>query len=316
MNQDYFTLLGVARDASDEQIRHAYRRLAMRHHPDRNLGNAAPAEMRFKAIKQAYETLADPERRADYEASLDGLAAGEEAPAEAARGEDVRCEIEIPLEMAVFGGRHELQAKIAVRCEACSGSGVDGETEPPRCPDCFGIGKVYAGFSRNACPRCEGSGRLRVACRPCRGRGLTRRLRKVAIGVPAGVVEGTVIRVPEAGSDSLQGGTPGAIYCKVRIAPHARYRVDGQDLHADVTLDCVTALLGGTIETETPWGAASVTVPELTRAGDLLQVDGRGLQNRRDGSRGHLFLRATIDLPQELTRLNAMQRTALRMWFA
>ena len=316
-SHDLYAILGVSGDATNDQIRKAYRMLAMRHHPDRNPENTALAETRFKNIQHAYETLIDPDRRAQYHETLDALrrpGKQRQADPQAEPGEDARCGIAIPLEVAAFGGRCEVTTKVGKRCRTCQGNGTDPDRQNT-CPDCRGWGWTAVGFMRSPCLPCQGTGQLKVKCRACMGRGLVRRTRTVVVGVPAGVVDGMVVRVVEGGSDSKGDGAPGSLYCTVSIALHPRYRVEGRDLHADLTLDFVTAVLGGHVEVQTIWGPVTAQIPELTRAGDIIRIEARGLPDRRSGEKGDLLLRASLDLPEDLTTLNALQRSILKMWF-
>src|SRR5512144_2101908 len=338
--EDYYRVLGVERDASTEELKKAYRKLALRYHPDRNPGDKE-AEHRFKEINEAYEVLRDDQKRAAYDrfghAAFEHGAAGdggfgpgfgtgfadifEEVFGDCmggrrgggrttGRGSDLRYNLEISLERAFAGSKSTIRVPAAVRCEACKGSGSAGGAAPDTCSTCRGAGRVRAqsGFFtvERTCPSCGGSGQMiRDACRSCGGAGRMQREKALQVTIPAGVEDGTRIRL--AGE---RGGPPGDLYIFVTVAPHRLFQRDGADIHCRVPLPMTTAALGGTIEVPTVNGErARISIPPGTQSGASFRLRGKGMTILRHQARGDMYVEAMVETPVKLTE---RQRQLLR----
>lgn len=332
---DLYILLGVQQGASEAEIKRAYRRLARRLHPDINPGDRMAAA-RFQQILEAYETLIDPDRRSrydaghaaveepaaprgfegfdfstrgvDYSASFGDLFAevlserGTRAPAE--RGADLHLEVEVGFEEALAGGERAITLIRRDHCRGCAGTGrARGHTGA--CAGCQGSGAVrsvrgHMVFSRN-CPACGGTGRQRPRpCEVCGGSGQETRSERVMLPVPEGIVDGGNIRVPGLGNAGAAGGPPGDLYVTVRVAPHAVYRREGDDLHMQVPVAVHEAGLGAKVEVATPAGPARVRVPPGTQTGQRFRLRGYGAPSIRSGQRGDLIVEVRIMLPKLL----------------
>ncbi len=340
--RDYYAVLGVAQDASAEEIKRAYRKLAMQYHPDRNPGDKS-AEARFKEVNEAYEVLKDPEKRAAYDryghAAFDpaagagprggfagGFAGGgsfadifdemfsefiggaRRGGAAAGRGADLRAQVEITLEEAFSGKKASLRVPTSVVCEACKGTGSEGGQPPVICPTCGGTGKIRAqqGFFliERTCPTCGGAGKtVRDPCRVCRGTGRVQRDRSLSIDIPAGVEDGTRLRIAGAGEAGFRGGPAGDLYVDVVIKPHPLFQREGANIYCRVPLRMTTAALGGTIEVPTiDGGRAKVTIPAGTQTGDQFRLRGKGMSVLRSAARGDMFIQVAVETPVNLTK--------------
>ncbi len=333
---DLYVVLGVAHGASEADIKRAYRRLARRYHPDINPGDRV-AEARFRQILHAYETLIDPQRRSrydsgqgeapdgrrtsgfegfdfssrgvDYSASFGDLFAEVLAergarPAPRERGADLHQEIALSFDEALRGAERTLTVTRREQCRACAGAGTT-RVSPGACPACHGTGAIrsvrgHMVFSRN-CASCGGTGQGRARpCDLCAGAGQETRTDTVTVRIPPGVSDGHRVRIAAKGNAGLRGGHPGDIYLTVRVAPHAEFRREGDDLHLVVPIAIHEAALGARIEIPTPDGVARLRVPPGTQSGQRFRLRERGVPSPRDGRRGDLVVEARLMLPRIL----------------
>ena len=342
--EDYYALLGVARDASHAEIKRAFRRLARELHPD--VSEAPDAERRFRAIAEAYEVLSDPERRraydrfghagvrsggfgpvaADFGSLSDVFAAffgetlfgqGPGAGPRPARGPDVAALVEIGLADVLTGTTLHVQIRVARDCEACGGTGAAPGTTPVTCPGCGGAGVVQQ-VSRtvlgqmirsSACPRCDGSGRIvETPCERCEGDGRTLEDAPLELEIPAGIHDGQRIRVRGAGHAGTLGGPPGDVYVTVRVATLEGVERDGDDLRVRAAVTMTEAALGTTVTVPTPEGPLEVELSPGTQPGTVHTVRGRGMPSLETGRRGDLLVGVDVRVP---TRLTGEQRAEL-----
>ena len=334
----YYDVLGCGKDASIEEIKGAYRKLAKELHPDRNPGDHS-CEHRFKEINEAYDVLKDGDRRAAYDRfghaafenggggrpngfgfdfassftdvfdDLFGEFMGGRRARRQNRGGDLRYNMEITLEEAFAGKAAEVRVNTAVPCEACTGSGAQPGTRAESCPTCAGAGKVRAqqGFFtiERTCPNCQGTGRfVRNPCKTCRGSGHVQKERTLAVSIPPGVEEGTRIRLSGEGQAGFNGGPPGDLYIFISIAQHPIFQRDGHDLHCRAPVSFITASLGGVIEVPTcDGGRAKVTIPEGTQNGRQIRLRSKGMPVLRGGGMaGDLYVEIAVETPVKLTR--------------
>lgn len=331
--RDYYEVLGVARNASETELRTAYRRLAMKYHPDRNDGDVA-AEESFKEVKEAYETLSDPRKRAAYDqfghAGLDGAAGmggrgaggfadifsdvfgdifsgGARRGASMFRGADLRYSLELSLEEAVRGTEVKIEVPTLEVCEECTGSGVRGGGKPDVCPTCHGHGdvRIQQGFFaiQQTCPRCRGTGSIVTdPCPGCQGRGRTETSKTLSVKVPAGVDSGDRIRLTGEGEPGENGGPPGDLYVQILVKPHPIFTREGPDLRCEVPINFVLAALGGNIEVPTLDGRATIQIPSGTQTGKVFRLRGKGVTPVRGGPPGDLLCRVQLETPVNLTK--------------
>jgi molecular chaperone DnaJ len=336
--RDFYEVLGCRKDASIEEIKGAYRKLAMEYHPDRNQGDDG-SEQRFKELSEAYEVLKDGDKRAAYDRfghaafengaggrpngfgfdfatsftdvfdDLFGELMGGKRGRRQNRGGDLRYNMEITLENAFAGKAAEIRVNTAVACEICNGNGAEPGSKPEACSTCSGAGKIRAqqGFFtiERTCPNCHGSGRVvRNPCKPCRGSGHVQKERTLAVNIPAGVEEGTRIRLTGEGQAGFNGGPPGDLYIFLSVAPHPIFQRDGHDLHCRAPVSFVTAALGGSIEIPTlDGGRSKVSIPEGTQGGRQIRVRGKGMPVLRGGGmKGDLYVEIAVETPVRLTR--------------
>lgn len=340
---DYYEILGVPRNASEADIKKAYRRLAMKHHPDRNAEDKA-AEAKFKEVQEAYDVLCDPQKRAAYDqfghAGVEGggagqgfygaagasafadifgdvfgdiFGAGRRPGARAHRGEDLRYTLELSLEDAVRGTEVRIRVPTLATCGACRGSGArsGGATT---CGTCGGLGQVrlQQGFFsiQQTCPHCRGSGKIIAhPCPECRGEGRTRQSKTLSVKVPAGVDEGDQIRLAGEGASGERGAGAGDLYVQIKITPHPIFKREQDDLYCEVPISFATAALGGEIEIPTLGGRATLKVPPETQPERVFRLRGKGVQNVRTAHIGDLYCRVTVEVPVKLT---AHQRELLK----
>ncbi|MDQ2695525.1 MAG: molecular chaperone DnaJ [Pseudomonadota bacterium] len=332
--RDYYEILGVARNASEDELKKAYRRLAMKHHPDRNPGDAV-AEEHFKEAKEAYEVLSHPQKRAAYDqfghAGVTAAAGGQSGfggtsftdifgdvfgdifsnmrggPQQAYRGADLRYTLDLSLEEAVFGTTAKVRIPTLVTCEACSGSGAKAGTKPVTCPTCNGVGQVrmQQGFFsiQQTCPRCRGRGVvIPDPCAACRGSGRVEEQKTLSVKVPAGVDNGDRIRLSGEGEAGENGGPAGDLYVQIRVKPHPLFTREANDLYCEVPISFATAALGGELEIPTLDGRVSLRVPPETQTGRLFRLRGKGVKSVRGGAVGDLLCRVVVETPVNLTR--------------
>jgi molecular chaperone DnaJ len=332
--RDYYTVLDVARTASEAEIKKSYRRLAMKYHPDRN-PNDQESEEKFKEAKEAYEVLTDPQRRAIYDQhGHEGLSgrggAGGFGPGDAFsdifgdvfgdifggarrgggrqvyRGADLRYDLELDLEQAVFGHNATVEFTTLAECEPCSGSGAAPGSKTVTCETCNGIGQVrmQQGFFavQQACPRCKGRGQtISQPCDTCLGQGRIRKKKTLQVKVPEGVDTGDRIRLTGEGEAGRNGGPPGDLYVEVRVREHPIFERDGSNLSCEVPVSFVTAALGGTVEVPTLGGQVELKVPAETQSGRVFRLREKGVKPVRGGPVGDLFCRVAVETPVSLT---------------
>jgi len=337
--QDFYELLGVQRGASAEEMKKAYRKLAMQHHPDRNPGDKA-AEAKFKELSEAYEILKDDQKRAAYDrfghaafengggapgaggfgfANAGGFAdifdemfgefmGGPRGGQGQGRGSDLRYNLEITLEEAFKGKQTNVRVPTLTACEACHGSGAQPGSKPVNCATCKGHGRVRAqqGFFtiERTCPSCQGAGRvIEKPCRSCAGQGRVRKEKTLAVSIPPGVEDGTRIRLAGEGEIGMRGAAAGDLYIFLGLAPHRLFQRDGANIHCNVPIPMATAALGGAIEVPSiDGGRAKVTVPAGTQTGHQFRLRGKGMSVLRSAQRGDMYVHAVIETPMNLTK--------------
>ena len=332
----YYEVLGVARGANADDVKTAFRKLAKECHPDRNPGDHT-AEHRFKEINEAYDVLKDDDKRAAYdryghsafEQGRGGFGqdfstsfadvfedifgefmggAGGARRGSRSRGADVPYNIEITLEEAFRGKPVTMTVQGAVNCEPCGGSGAEAGTKPQTCQACSGLGRMRAqqGFFtiERTCPHCMGQGRIiKTPCKACNGQGRQAKERQLQVTIPAGVEDGTRMRLAGEGEPGPRGGTPGDLYIFVSVKPHALFQRDGADLHCRVPLSLTAAALGGAIDVPTlDGGRSKVNVPEGTQTGRQFRLRGKGMPQLRGGHAGDLYIHCVVETPVHLTR--------------
>ena len=336
--RDYYEVLGVGKDAAEADIKKAYRRLAMKLHPDRNSGDTK-TEAEFKDVKEAYEVLSDPQKRATYDqfghAGLEAQAGGGRGgqgfnPGDAFgdifgdvfgdifggggrrgrstvfRGADLRYELALTLEQAVFGDTVNLQLPTLVVCNTCEGSGAKPGTKPVTCRTCEGNGQVRmtrGHFSiQQPCPTCRGSGQqIEEPCSSCQGRGRIQKNKTLAVKIPAGVDNGDRIRLSGEGEAGQNGGPSGDLYVEIHILPHDIFQRDGADLSCVIPISYATAVLGGTVEVPTLVGEVALKVPPETQSGRAFRLRGKGVRPVRGSGPGDLYCRVEVETPVKLT---------------
>jgi molecular chaperone DnaJ len=337
--QDYYETLGVRREADGADIKKAYRTLAMKYHPDRNPGDQS-AEQRFKEISEAYDVLKDDQKRAAYdrfghaafengggpragnggfEFHAGGFAdifdemfgefmGGRRGNAARGRGADLRYNMEIELEEAFAGKQATIRVPSSVRCEPCQGSGGEKGSSPTACPTCHGSGKVRAsqGFFtiERTCAACQGAGRIiEKPCRSCGGSGRVHKERSLAVNIPAGVEDGTRIRLAGEGEAGVRGAPPGDLYIFLSVAPHRLFQREGASIHCRVPIPMTTAALGGTLEVPTVDGSrARITIPQGAQTGQQFRLRGKGMSVLRSPSRGDMMVEIAVETPVNLTK--------------
>ena len=334
--KDYYEVLGVNRDASDDEIKKAYRKLAMKHHPDRNPDNPK-SEDHFKEAKEAYEVLSDGQKRAAYDqyghaASQAGMggAAGFGAGAggfdfgdifgdifggggrssggrnNTHRGADLRYNLEITLEQAARGTETQIRVPTMVDCAPCQGRGAKPGTSPTKCDTCGGHGQVrmQQGFFsiQQPCPRCHGSGKIIASpCNTCQGAGRVKQHKTLSVKIPPGVDNDDRIRLSGEGEQGTNGGTAGDLYVVIHIAAHSVFQRDHNDLHCEMPVSFATAALGGEIEIPTLDGSARIKIPAETQSGKVFRLRGKGIKGVRSSTYGDLHCHVMVETPSNLT---------------
>lgn len=340
--RDYYEVLGVSRTAPADEIKKAYRRLAMKHHPDRNKDDTS-AEGKFKEAKEAYEVLSDSEKRATYDRfGHDGLSSargggaggygaegfgdifgdvfgdifggGRQRGSQVFRGADLGYELRLDLEKAVSGDSVTIDVPTQVACEKCNGSGAKKGTDPVKCSTCGGVGQVrmQQGFFsiQQACPACKGVGTtIGDPCSDCHGRGRTRKTKTLSVKVPAGVDDGDRIRLSGEGEAGRNGGPPGDLYVEIRVNPHKLFTRDAADLACEIPISVAAATLGGEVELPTLNGNVSLKVPAGTQSGKVFRLRGKGVSTVRDARQGDLFAKVAVETP---VNLNSEQKDLLQ----
>jgi molecular chaperone DnaJ len=345
--RDYYTVLGVNRDASDEDIKKAYRKLAMRHHPDRAPDDKG-AEEKFKEAKEAYEILSDAKKRGAYDqfghAGVDhsaGFGPGGPRGAEGFggfsdafgdifgeifgaqrggrgsgvyRGADLRYNLELTLEEAARGTEAKIRIPAMEACVACHGTGAKPGTQPKECPSCHGRGEVRVSqgfFSiQQTCPTCHGTGKvIPDPCTTCHGAGRVKKHKTLSVKIPPGVDQDDRIRLSGEGEAGMNGGPPGDLYVVVNLQAHTVFQREGADLHCEMPISFATAALGGEIEIPTLEGHANIKIPAETQTGQVFRLRGKGIKQVRGSHYGDLFCHVAIETPVKLT---ARQKELLR----
>jgi molecular chaperone DnaJ len=338
--RDFYETLGVAKNASDEEIKKAYRKLAMKFHPDRN-PDSKQAEDKFKEAKEAYEMLSDPQKREAYDrfghAGVDpnvggggGAGAGfsggfsdafgdifgdifggggggrQRGGPQVYRGADLRYNLDITLEQAANGFDTTIRVPSWDECDTCHGSGAKPGTSATTCGTCGGHGQVrmQQGFFsiQQTCPKCHGSGKVIAdPCSPCAGSGRVKRNKTLEVKIPAGIDDGMRIRSTGNGEPGMNGGPPGDLYVEIHIKQHAVFQRDGDDLHCEMPISFAKAAIGGEIEVPTLTGKVSFGVPEGTQSGKTFRLRSKGIKGVRSGFPGDLFCHVVIETPIKLT---------------
>ena len=339
--KEFYDLLGINRDASDDDIKKAYRKMAMKYHPDRN-PDSKDAEEKFKEIKEAYEVLSDSQKRATYDqyghAGLEqnaggfggggagfggfgdafsdifgdifggraGTAGGNGGWGNVYRGSDLRYNMEITLEEAARGCEKQIRIPAVDSCEACDGSGAKSGTSPKTCPTCGGQGQVrmQQGFFsiQQTCPTCHGNGRVIAdPCGVCNGSGRVKKSKTLNVKVPVGVDNGDRIRLSGEGEPGVNGGPHGDLYVVTHIKEHSVFQRDGQNLHCEMPISFATAALGGEIEIPTLEGVAKLKIPAETQSGQVFRLRSKGIRPLRGTTQGDLMCHVVVETPIKLT---------------
>ncbi len=333
--EDFYALLSVNRDASGDEIKRAYRKLAMRYHPDRNPGDSE-AERKFKEVSEAYEVLSDSEKRQAYDrfghAAFEGggpgggsefgttfadvfddlfgefMGGGRRRSSGATRGADMRYNLEVSLNEAFHGTKEQVRVPTSVSCEDCQGSGAEGGSKPSACGTCQGYGKVRAqqGFFtiERTCPTCHGAGQvIQNPCSSCAGAGRIQRDKTLMVNIPPGVEEGTRIRLAGEGEAGLRGGPAGDLYIFVSVTPHGIFRREGADLYCRVPISMVSASLGGNIQVPTiDGGRVSVSVPAGSQTGRQFRLRLKGMPHLNGAGTGDMYIQTVVETPVNLTK--------------
>jgi molecular chaperone DnaJ len=332
--RDYYEVLGVSRDASEADLKKAYRRLAMKYHPDRNTDDSEGAEDKFKEAKEAYEVLNDANKRAAYDQyghagvdpSMGGgrpggaggfedifgdvfgdiFGGGRRGGQRAQRGSDLQYNLELTLEEAVFGTEVKINVPTMVSCETCSGSGAKKGTSPTTCTTCHGAGQVrmQQGFFavQQTCPQCRGKGKMiSDPCPDCHGQGRKQHNKTLSVKVPAGVDTGDRIRLANEGEAGEQGAPSGDLYVQMHVKPHDIFTRDDNDMYCEMPISIATAALGGEIEVPTLDGRIRLKIPSETQSGKSFRMRGKGVKPVRGGMTGDLLCRVNIETPVNLS---------------
>jgi molecular chaperone DnaJ len=338
--RDYYETLGVPKNANDDEIKKAYRKLAMKHHPDRNHGDTSKdAEAKFKEVKEAYEMLSDGQKRAAYDqyghAGVDpnmrggpgaegfggfaeafgdifgdvfgGARGGRQSGGrQVFRGSDLSYAMEVTLEEAAEGKEAQIRIPSWDNCDTCKGSGAKPGTKPITCTTCHGAGAVQMrqGFFsvQQTCPTCHGTGKIiPEPCTVCHGQGKIKNNKTLEVKIPAGIDDGMRIRSTGNGEPGTNGGPPGDLYIEIRLKKHELFERDGDDLHCVVPVSVTTAALGGEISVPTLKGAAAIDIPDGTQSGKQFRLRGKGIKGVRSSYPGDLYCHVRVETPVKLT---------------
>lgn len=338
--RDFYEVLGVAKNAEADTIKKAYRQMAMKYHPDKNPGNKE-AEEKFKEAASAYEVLSDPQKRAQYDrfghqafgagaggagfsnaedifshfsdifgdifGGAGGFGGRPQSRNAVRRGADLRYVTEITLKEVIEGIEREIEFETDANCESCNGTRAEKGSTPTTCPTCGGRGQVVRqqGFFQMAssCPQCQGEGSLiKNPCKPCRGTGRQKQSRKIRLTIPPGVDTGTRLRVSGEGEGGYRGGPAGDLFVEVSVRDDARFQRDDEDLHGEIEVDYLQAVLGAEIQVDTVTGKKGLVIPRGTTAGDRLKISGEGVPSLRGGRRGDLYYQMSVAFPKHLSK--------------
>jgi len=338
--RDYYEVLGVTRDADEATLKSAYRKLALQHHPDRNQDDPA-AEEKFKEASEAYAVLSDAGKRAQYDRfGFDGVnmgggggfqdfgdlgnfgdifndlfgdifgrqgGGGGRTRGRGQRGADLRYNLELELADVMEGTETHIEIPKTKPCETCNSTGAKPGTQPETCSQCRGAGQVILqqGFFRisRPCDVCSGTGEIvRERCRDCRGAGRTEGMHAITVKVPAGVEDGTRLRVTGEGEAGIAGGGPGDLYVVLSIKPHSLFEREGRDIHCGVPIAFAKAALGGEIEVPTLHGKVTLKVPEGTQSGKVMRMRGKGVPSLRTRTPGDQHVHIFVEIPTKLTK--------------
>lgn len=345
MSEDYYETLNVSKNASEAEIKKAFRRLAMKHHPDRNPDDTS-AEAKFKNAKEAYEVLSDNQKRARYDqfghAGVNGAGMGGGAGAEgevdlgdifgdifgdmfgggaggqqrAQRGSDLLYTLEISLEDVVHGANKTITIPTKVLCKTCDGNGSEPGSQPVTCQHCQGRGKIHLqqGFLtlQQTCPGCNGQGRIiKNYCKSCRGEGRSDQKTSLAIKIPVGINNGDKMRITGKGEAGANGGPTGDLFIQMRVKPHEIFNRESNHLTCEVPISIITAILGGEIEVPTINGQVKLKIPSETQSGSVFRLGGKGIPRTRSSGIGDLLCKVMVETP---VRLNAVQKDHLRQF--
>jgi molecular chaperone DnaJ len=337
--KDYYDILGVGRQASDDEIKKAYRKLALKFHPDRNPDSKADAETQFKQATEAYAVISDPEKRRQYDqfghAAFDGgQGAGDFGFGAGAsmfedvlgdlfgdffggsrrgrrgggvRGDDLRYDMEITFEEAVNGAETPVTIPRTVACDTCHGNGAKPGTEPEVCPACRGAGQVrfQQGLFQIAktCGQCNGQGHvIRTPCKKCRGDGSAREMRTIKVKIPAGVDDGSRLKLRGEGEAGARGGPTGDLYVVLHVAPHSIFAREGSHIVCEVPVTMPQAALGAKLDVPTLGGLVKMTIPAGTQSGRLFRLRDKGVRDLRSGRKGDQIVRVLVETPQKLNK--------------
>ncbi|WP_244833289.1 molecular chaperone DnaJ [Clostridium sp. BJN0001] len=350
-SKDYYEVLGVDKNASDDEIKRAFRKLAVKYHPDRNQGNKE-AEEKFKEVNEAYQVLSDKDKRAKYDqfgsAAFDGsggfsgaggfggfdgfdmggfgdifdsffggggrTSSRRNGPV---RGSDVECTVRLTFEEAVFGAEKEISINRSENCDHCNGTGAEPGSSVKTCPKCHGTGQIRVQrqtplgnfVSTSTCDECHGQGKvIEKPCSKCHGKGTVRKNRKIKINIPAGVDTGNIIPLKGQGEQGLRGGSAGDLYVKINVSPSSIFTRKGCDVYIDAHISFAKAVLGSEITVKTVDGNVKYTVPHGTQSGTLFRLKGKGIQRVNSTLRGDQYVRVIVDIPKTV---NEAQKKAL-----
>ncbi len=346
--RDYYEILGVQKNATEAELKKAFKKLAMKHHPDRNQDHKAKAEEKFKEAKEAYEILSDGQKRTAYDqfghAGVDqsagfggggggggnfndifgdvfgdmfgGGGPGRAGASRAQRGADLRYNLELSLEDAVAGATVKIRVPTQVRCEECAGSGAKKGTSPVTCSTCHGQGQVrmQQGFftMQQACPVCQGRGQeIKEKCPKCYGNGRIEKQKTLSVKVPAGADNGDRIRLSGEGEAGGNGGPSGDLFVQIYVKEHPIFERDGNDLYCEMPIPFATAALGGELEVPTLTGKLKLKIPSESQTGKLFRMRKKGVKSVRSGHTGDLLCRISIETP---VNLNDEQKEMLRQF--
>ena len=330
--RDYYDVLGVEKNASDDDIRRAYRRLAMRYHPDRNQDDPASAEAKFKDVRKAYQVLSDSDTRARYDRfgheGLEGMqgqgfsgaegfgdifgdifsdifGAGRQSSRQA-KGANLKYTLDLDLEDAVRGIETEINVPRMVGCETCNGSGSRPGTVPSTCGTCGGHGQVrmqQMGFSlQQTCPKCHGQGKVVTdPCLDCDGHGRVHKTSRLSVEIPAGIDHGNQIRLSGKGEAGPGGAPPGDLYVQIHLRSHPIFERDGNNVYCQIPIGFTTAALGGTVEIPTLGGRANLKVKPETQTGEVVRLRGKGIRGIRSQQVGNQYCKLIVETPVNLT---------------